>query len=131
MCYLVGIRENAVPTLSAALVAAGYPIPKTTNEARVTALGLAHPRVLVLDLDFLDHQALEIIRQLRFVLPRCNIAVFTEKVIREWAAECHLSGATCLLAKTSDESTLAAGLKKARDFGCFTDPAFQSGSSSS
>jgi DNA-binding NarL/FixJ family response regulator len=124
MCYLAGIEKFAVPRLSAALTAVGYPIPKIVNGVRVTELGLVKPRVLVIDLDSLDGDRFELIRQLRFVLPDCNIAVFTANLAREWATKCHLSGANCLLAKTSDASRIAAGLKQARDFGCFTDPAF-------
>lgn len=108
------------------MAAAGCPSPKITDRIRVTELGQAGPQVLVIDVDFLQGRSFETLRQLRFVLPRCTIAVFTGTLLRAWVAECHLGGANCLLAKTSDGSTLAAGLRHARSFGSFTDPAFQS-----
>jgi DNA-binding NarL/FixJ family response regulator len=64
------------------------------------------------------------LRQIRFVLPECVIAVYTGIMTRAWSLGCHLAGANCLLAKKSLKSELSAGLRDALEDGCFTDPRF-------
>jgi DNA-binding NarL/FixJ family response regulator len=122
-CVLAGM-DGAVPMFSAVFKAAGEPGLATIARLDVTQLGRLGPDVLVCDLDDLDVDALELLRQIRFVLPDCIIAVYTGIVERVWGRACHLAGANCLLAKGSDERCLAAGLRDALLSGCYTDPRF-------
>jgi len=92
----------------------------------VTELGLAVPDLLVLDVDDLDIDALELLRMTRFVLPLCMIAVYSGTLRQSWALACHLAGANCLLAKSSDKDQIVTGLRQAFTTGCFTDPSFAS-----
>jgi DNA-binding NarL/FixJ family response regulator len=103
----------------------GYSPPVVVATLGVTELGLLAPDLLVVDVDGLDGDALEMLRMLRFVLPRCTIAVYTNVLEEPWALACHMGGANCLLSKASDATQLAAGLGHSLHSGCFTDPSFR------
>jgi DNA-binding NarL/FixJ family response regulator len=122
-CCLAGM-DGAVPIFSAVFKAAGEPALATVARLNVAELGRLVPDVLVCDLDDLDVDPLELLRQIRFVLPDCLIAVYTGVMKRRWGRACHLAGANCLLAKNSDEEHLADGLRGAMLSGCYTDPRF-------
>jgi DNA-binding NarL/FixJ family response regulator len=122
---LARIGAGSVERLTASLAAVGYPPPVILAALGVTELGLLDPHLLVLDVDGLDGDALEMLRMLRFVLPRCLIAVYTDVLEEPWALACHLAGANCLLSKTSDAARVTAGLERSLRSGCFTDPSFR------
>lgn len=110
--------------LTAALLASGFAPPTIAERINVTELGLATPRIVVLDVDDLDIDPFELMRMIRFVLPLCLIAVYSGTLEQSWALSCHLAGANCVLSKTSNAEQLAAGLSEGLISGCFTDPSF-------
>jgi DNA-binding NarL/FixJ family response regulator len=116
--------DGAVPMFSAVFKAAGEPILAVVASLNVAELGRLSPDVLVCDLDEVDADPLELLRQLRFVLPDCLIVVYSGLMDRVWSRSCHLAGANCLLAKTSGERALSSGLRGALVSGCYTDPQF-------
>jgi DNA-binding NarL/FixJ family response regulator len=124
ICALAGIDGDAVPLLTAALKGAGEKRPPVETALDVRVLGEMRPDVLIGDLDGLTIDPLELLRQIRFVLPTCTIAVFSGDHRRTWGAACHMAGANCLLSKSSTLIELTAGLRDAVGSGCFTDPRF-------
>jgi DNA-binding NarL/FixJ family response regulator len=88
----------------------------------VPALGDLAPAVLIGDLDRLPIDPLEVLRQLRFVLPTCIIVVVTRSHKRAFSLACHLAGASGVLSKTSSEAELVVGLRTSIRTGSFTDP---------
>jgi len=82
------------------------------------------PDLLVCDIDGIDVDPLEFLRQIRFVLPDCLVVVYTGVMERTWGLVCLLAGANCLLSKDSDEQHLTTGLQAALQSGCYTDPRF-------
>src|SRR5487761_2447129 len=120
-CCLAGM-DGAAPAFGAVLKAAGEPAPATLARLDVSELGRLAPDLLVCDIDDIDVDPLELLRQIRFVLPNCVIAVYSGDMHRSWGRACHLAGANCLLAKGSDERGLSDGLRGALSIGCFTDP---------
>lgn len=90
----------------------------------VRGLGKLRPDLLIGDVDFLTVDPLELLRQVRFVLPNCVIAVYSADLHRAWGLACHVAGANCMLAKNSAEAELSAGLRSAVLSGCYTDPRF-------
>jgi DNA-binding NarL/FixJ family response regulator len=90
----------------------------------VSDLGRLTPSLLICDIDNVTGDPIELLRQIRFVLPNCIIAVFTGIVTYARSRVCHLAGANCLLAKGSSETQLALGLRDALVSGCYTDPSF-------
>jgi DNA-binding NarL/FixJ family response regulator len=102
----------------------GEPSRAVVANLEVRALGKIHPDLLIGDVDHLAVDPLEILRQIRFVLPNCIIAVYSGDTRRSWGLACHLAGANCLLSKQSTQRQLSAGVHDAVDSGCYTDPRF-------
>jgi DNA-binding NarL/FixJ family response regulator len=124
VCCLAGIDRTMVPMFGAVLRAAGVPTTAMIGRLEVTELGRLTPDLLVCDVDETEVDALELLRQIRFVLPDCLIAVYTGVMKRTWGLACHLAGVNCMLSKDADEAGLAAGLRDALDSGCYSDPRF-------
>jgi DNA-binding NarL/FixJ family response regulator len=124
ICCLAGIDKTLVPMFSAVFKAAGESPLATLARLDVPELGRLVPNVLVCDLDASEKDSLELLRQIRFVLPECIIAVYTGITERTWGLACHLAGANCLLSKESSERQLSKGLRGALRSGCYTDPRF-------
>ena len=123
-CCLAAIDPKDIPLLGAALEGAGEIGLTVLANVDVAALGKLAPDVLVADIDRQEVDGLELLRQLRFVLPECVIVVYTGGVRRAWSRECHLAGASCVLSKESRGALLVSGLRRAIQTGCFTDPRF-------
>jgi DNA-binding NarL/FixJ family response regulator len=123
-CCLAGIDPTMESTFRAAFKAAGIPARASLARLDVTELGKLAPSLLVCDVDECTVDPLELLRQIRFVLPESMIAVYTGDVDRSWGLACHLAGANCLLSKESDEPSLTMGLRGALESGCYTDPRF-------
>jgi len=123
ICCLA-VDPKDIPLLGAALKAAGEPRLTIIARLDVAALGKLSPGVLVADIDCQKVDALEMLRQLRFVLPECVIVVYTGTATRAWGRACHLAGASCVLSKESRKALLVSGLQHAIQTGCFTDPRF-------
>ena len=121
---LAAVASKDIPLLGAALKGAGESPPTILSNLNVAKLGALAPDVLVADIDHLAVDQLEMLRQLRFVLPDCVIVVYTEVATTSWGRACHLAGASGLLSKTSREAHLIAGLQHVIRSGCFTDPQF-------
>jgi DNA-binding NarL/FixJ family response regulator len=111
--------------LTESFAAVDHSLRIVVSRLGVTEIGLLAPRVLVVDVDGLAVDALEMLRMLRFVLPGCMIAVYTDVLQEAWALACHTAGANCLLSKASDAAQLAMGLRGSLRRGCFTDPSFR------
>lgn len=124
LCCLAGVDAKDVLVLRAALKSAGELDLPVIADLTIGALAKVAADVLIVDLDRLEVDPLETLRQLRFVLPECVIVVYTAMLNVSWSRACHLAGASCLLAKESRESQLSFGLRRAFETGCFTDPRF-------
>lgn len=121
---LARIDREPVGLFLAVLAASGVPAEAIVSRINVAELGKLAPAVLVCDLDDVESDPLEMLRQLRFVLPGCIIVVYTMTMKRAWAVECHLAGASGIISKDSSEAQLARGMRSALRNGCFTDPRF-------
>ena len=115
-----------LPLLTAALNAAVAHADASIAQLDISVLRALAPDVLVIDIDRLDVDPIEALRQLRFVLPESVIVVYTSGTNSDVVRACHNAGANCLLSKSSDEAQLATGLRRAMWSGCFTDPRFVS-----
>lgn len=117
--------QGVTAHFSAALIQGGYEPPVCSAELGVAKLGKYQPSVLMLDFDHMRSDKLESIRQVRFVLPDCSIAVVASTNLnRTWARNYHMAGANGVFPGGLPVRRLAANLKRAVDMGCFTDPAF-------
>ncbi len=124
MCCLAGISANDVETLEGVVQNLDIPTFPGIAALNVAKLGKLAPKLIVCDVDLLEVDGLEFLRQLRFVLPQCILAVFTRTPEQSWALSCHLAGASCVLSGASSPAELLAGLREALQLGCYTDPRF-------
>jgi DNA-binding NarL/FixJ family response regulator len=124
ICCLAAIDPDHIPALSAALKDAGGSSLSIVARLDVAELSRLAPDLLVADVDRLEVEPLEVLRQLRFVLPQCVLIAYTATTTQSWARECHLAGAAGVLSKDSDTAQLANGLRHAVRSGCWTDPRF-------
>lgn len=121
---LAALDPRDVSLVGSALIGAGESPITRVARLNVAELRILAPDVLVADIDRIETDSLELLRQLRFVLPDCVMIVYTADSHSTWARACHLAGANGLLSKASDESQLTAGILRAIRSGCFTDPRF-------
>ncbi len=121
---LAGIDSGMLATFDAVLRSADVPTPAVRARLAITDVSKLRPALLVCDLDGLAVDALELLRQLRFVLPACIIAVYSGATRSGWSLDCHLAGANGLLAKQSTRAELVTGVRDTWRSGCFTDPRF-------
>jgi len=124
ICCLAGIDRAAVPKLGALLKAVGETRPAVRAALAVRELGDIRPDLLIADIDGLAVDALELLRQIRFVLPSCVIVVYSGDAHRAWGLACHNAGANAMLSKDSSKAELVEGLGDALASGCYTDPRF-------
>jgi DNA-binding NarL/FixJ family response regulator len=123
-CCLAGISSDDVAILTSALAAADAPALAVVAPLRAVEIARMKPDLCICDLDFLEVDSLEMLRQLRFVLPGCLIAVYTGRLQNSWALSCHLAGASAVILKESTLDRLASGLRVMLNSGCYTDPRF-------
>jgi DNA-binding NarL/FixJ family response regulator len=121
---LANIDCDQIASLVAVLKTAGVPTRPILADLAVAKIGKLAPELLVCDVDNLRVDPLEMLRQLRFVLPKCVIVVYTLDMQRSWSLACHLAGASGVLSKSSNAAQLASGIRSALRNGCFTDPRF-------
>jgi len=119
---LADIDSRKVETFRLALKSAHAPANVVFARVEVPELRAIAPALLICDLDFLAVDSLEVLRQLRFVLPECIIVVYTETARLAWARECHSAGANAIVSKKSIAAEIATGIRAAMRSGCFTDP---------
>ena len=105
------------------LTRSGYDDPLNFDFSAVAKIAQHAPKTILVDLDNLQTDPLECVRQLRFVLPQCAIVVVSSDSREDWAAQCHLAGASGVLSRNSMPRMLA-GLRRAVRHGCYTDPSF-------
>jgi DNA-binding NarL/FixJ family response regulator len=118
---ILSCNATAADLLSDVLLQAGYDRPQRSEDLGVAKLARYAPRVLMIDLDHLRSDKLESIRQLRFVLPNCVIAVISSNSERSWTRQCHMAGANGVLCSGGDTRRVLAGLRRAVQTGCYTD----------
>jgi len=105
------------------LTRGGYDGPQNFERLTVAKIARHAPRAILVDLDHLQTDRLECLRQLRFVLPECAIAAVSSNLRGTWAAQCHMAGATGVLSLSS-VAHMVACLRLAVRSGCYTDPSF-------
>jgi DNA-binding NarL/FixJ family response regulator len=123
---VLSYNKDVAALFTKALLQEGYQHPECSTELGVAKLGKYAPSVLMMDFDHIRSDKLESIRQVRFVLPDCAIAVVSSTNLNgTWARKCHMAGANGVLPGGSTVRRLASALRSAVKTGCFTDRAFQ------
>jgi DNA-binding NarL/FixJ family response regulator len=124
ICCFARIDPAVLPRLTDALALAGDVTAPVVVELDVRVLAKMRPDLLIADVDHLATDPLEVLRQIRFVLPTCVIAIVSNDDRRAWALDAHMAGANAVLSLQATDDDLAAGINDAVMNGCFTDPRF-------
>ncbi len=122
-CF-AGLESDDALLFAAVLKEAGLSESPVIANLDVIELGKLKPRLLICNLDALQIDPLELLRQVRFVLSQCIIMVYTSVIEPKWGVACHLAGASGLLARGSLRKQLVLGVTDAMRYGCYTDPRF-------
>jgi len=121
---LAGIDREHTPTVLTALTKAAPHMRAEIARLDVAELRALVPALLICDIDAAPTDPLEMLRQVRFVVPTCVISVYTETAELPWALACHLAGASGIFLQRSTVNELVAALRATLRGGCFTDPRF-------
>ena len=116
--------DHVADLLSDILVEAGYDRPQRSDSLGVAKMGTYAPLVLIIDFDHLQSDKFESLRQLRFVLPDCAIAVVSSELKHASAKRCHLAGASGVISSRNGAVKMLDGLRHSVRTGCYTDPDF-------
>jgi DNA-binding NarL/FixJ family response regulator len=87
------------PFLSQLLANAGFTVVSSTDSILVDELGRADPTVVLIDIDFIEGDALAALKLLRSIVPNATICTFTGKVDQNWAVACLFAGANRVISK--------------------------------
>ena len=123
ICCLAGIQADRIVMFTEIL--RGFGKLGSVHEARfnISELSNLKPAVVICDVDKSSMATpLEMLRQLRFVLPDSFLSVYTETAARTWARSCHNTGVNSILLKSSTPAEIADGIRLGLQSGCFTDP---------
>ena len=123
-CAILGRNDEVANLLSDILQRAGFDSPRRSEHLQVAKLAAYAPEALMIDFDHFSNEKLESVRQIRFVLPECAIAVVSSNLTSKWAAQCHMAGANGVLSRTAGSERMLGGLQSAVLTGCYTDPDF-------
>ena len=123
----IGIIEPQrlfAPFLTQLLSDGGFNVVVTLDAMSADEISRYDPRVIFVDVDFIDVEPVAAIRQLRGALPNATICAYTEKLDAAWAATCSRAGANCVLSKSASPEELVAGIQRALRVGVFVDHRF-------
>jgi DNA-binding NarL/FixJ family response regulator len=124
ICCFARIDPAVLTRLTSALALAGDVTSPVVAELDIRALAKLRPDLLIADLDHLATDPLEVLRQIRFVLPTCVIAILSADERRGWALDAHMAGANAVISLQATNEEIAMGINNAVMNGCFTDPRF-------
>ena len=123
----IGIIEPQrlfAPFLTQLLSDGGFNVVVTLDAMSADEISRYDPRVIFVDVDFIDVEPVAAIRQLRGAVPNATICAYTEKLDAAWAATCSRAGANCVLSKSASPEELVAGIQRALRVGVFVDHRF-------
>lgn len=84
-------------------------------------MGRAEPRLLLVDIDFVEDDAVSAIKLLRAVLPDATICVYTGTVDDAWAATLTRAGANGVITKLASPIEIIEAIRVALSQGNYVD----------
>lgn len=123
-CCLIAQSGSKARFLSALLIGMGAELVMVAERVTIGALAPLRLDFLLIDAEQFELDPLETLRMMRFVLPKCVIAIHTDVGGSTWPFECHLAGANCVLLKGTAAADITTGIRRTLRTGCYTDPGF-------
>lgn len=123
----VGIIEPQrlfAPFLTHLLSEAGFYVVSTLESMALDLIARHDPRVIFVDVDFVDIEPVTAIRQLRSAVPDATLCAYTGRPEVGWAAICSRAGANCVISKSATPEEIVSGIQHALRVGAFVDHRF-------
>jgi len=96
------------PELARLVAMAGGTLVGTRNDVDLEALAQSHADVVVLDLDYTDHDVLDVIEEVLIDTPLLRVVVLTGEQERGWTAACRAVGAFAVVSKAAEDEVVDA-----------------------
>jgi DNA-binding NarL/FixJ family response regulator len=113
------------PFLTQVLSEAGFSVIISLETLSLDELGRNEPTVVFIDIDFIDVDPINALRQTRQVVPNATICAYTGNTEEGWSAACIRAGANCVVSKSAVPSEIVAGIQRALRLGSYVDPRFE------
>jgi DNA-binding NarL/FixJ family response regulator len=112
------------PFLNQVFSEAGFSVVMSLENLSLDELGRNEPTVVFIDIDFIEVDPINALRQIRQVVPNATICAYTGRTDEGWAASCIRAGANCVISKSAAPSEIVAGIQRAVRVGSYVDRRF-------
>ena len=92
-----------VPFLTGLLSRAGFAVIGAFDESTLERIAAIEPRVVLIDVDYLNANPLVVLLMLRESLPQAAICAYSERTDQEWNRACAYAGATRVISKAASQ----------------------------
>ena len=123
----IGIIEPQrlfAPFLNQVLSEAGFSVVMSLESLSLDELGRNEPTVVFIDIDFIEVDPINALRQIRQIVPNATICAYTGRADEGWAASCIRAGANCVISKSAAPPEIVAGIQRALRVGSYVDRRF-------
>lgn len=100
---------------------AGFTVVTTLDSIAVDELGRTEPRLVLIDIDFVEDDPIAALKLLRAVLPEATICVYTGTVEDGWAATLAAAGANGVITKLASPVEIIEAIRSALADGNYLD----------
>jgi DNA-binding NarL/FixJ family response regulator len=112
------------PFLTQVFSEAGFSVVTSQETLSLDELGRNEPMVVFIDIDFIEVDPINALRQIRNVVPNATVCAYTGRPDVGWAAACTRAGANCIISKSAAPAEIVAGIQRALRVGAFVDRRF-------
>jgi DNA-binding NarL/FixJ family response regulator len=112
------------PFLTQVLSEAGFSVVLSLETLSLDELGRNEPMVIFIDIDFIEVDPINALRQVRSVVPNATICAYNGRTDEGWAAACSRAGANCVISKSASPPEIVAGIQRALRVGAYVDRRF-------
>lgn len=114
------------PYLAQMLSEAGFSIVTSLDSLELDEVGRVEPAIVFADVDFIEGDAADAIRQLRVAAPEATICAYTGHSDAWWCGVYARAGANCIISKAASPAEIIDGLAQALQVGMFVGVHFES-----
>jgi DNA-binding NarL/FixJ family response regulator len=98
---IVEAQTLFAPFLTDILSRAGFAVVAMFDGLPLHAIARIEPRVVLIDIDYLDVEPISALENLRALIPKAAICAYTEREEPEWTVACIRAGASCVVSKAA------------------------------
>lgn len=118
---IIEAQRLFAPFLSQLLSEAGFTVVATLETIAVAELGRTEPQLVLIDIDFVEDDAVSSLKLLRAVLPEATICVYTGTIDDGWATTLTRAGANGVITKLATPAEIIEAIRAALAAGNYLD----------